>query len=359
MENMEDMADMADMRPACQAHPMRRRQSYANSASCGYCMFFAALYASPFIGAYVLGRWAYRQGERRGVHYRRQRMCKRAEERDIALRPSKKRQETEINGDRSLLRLPIELRLQIYDLVYSPSAAIIIRDSGHKGHVKGMTFSKTYCPCVSSGCCSYSECVGPVSDGILSLSLTCRQLYAETIAYVYNKNKFHLNEYETIASIPELIPSKHLQSISSLSLNFAVEPLIKSLHLVCRNPSVQANQPSYKFNDARIARRTQWIQLWKLLATTMVQLQRLSVTLNRIAPKGIPRLEQQVCEWVLEPLLVFNQRTTALRSFDVSLGFAWKELVSETERVLAEKAAPKALPFVLKRSLGCIHDFYR
>jgi hypothetical protein len=197
---------------------------------------------------------------------------------------------------------------------------------------------------------------------MLSLSLTCRQLYAETIAYVYSKNKFHLNEYQTIASIPELIPAKHLRNISSLSLNFSVDPLIKSLRLISRNPSVKADQPSYRFNPVlltdRAERRDPWILLWRVLADTMVHLQRLSVTLNRTSLKGIPRLEQQTCGWVLEPLLIFSQRPAVLRRFDVYLGFAWKDLVSEMERSLAEKAAPKPLPFVLKRSLGCIHDFY-
>jgi hypothetical protein len=193
---------------------------------------------------------------------------------------------------------------------------------------------------------------------MLSLSLTCRQLYAETIAYVYRKNRFHLNEYQTIASIPELIPAKHLRNISSLSLNFSVDPLIKSLRLISSNPSMHANQPSYRFNDVNFARRSQWIQLWRMLSEIMVHLQRLSITLNRISPKGIPRLEQQVCEWVLGHFFAFNQRPTAVRHFDVYLGFAWRHLMAEVERSLTEKVAPNALPFVLKRSLGCIHDFY-
>lgn len=329
-------------------------------------MFFAAMYTSPFIGTYLLGRYAYRQAERAAISHRRKRVCKRAEDRDVALRPSKKPELTEENSGHSLLRLPAELRLQIYDLVYSPSKTIIIKEAGRKGHVQGVTWSTTYCPCVRSGCCSYSECTVPISDDILALSLTCRLLYSETIGYIYSRNTFHFNQYAMVASIPDIIPAKHLRNIRSLSLNFAVDNLIRSLGLIISNPSARPNSPSYKFSFSvrrgLDERKDQWMQLWRLLSLTLLSLQKLSVTFNRISPKGIPELEKQTCEWVIAPLFVFNTEGIGRRMqlFEVCLGYAWKDFVAEMEGRFEGRGGDDggALPFVLKQGRGCVHDYY-
>lgn len=77
-----------------------------------------------------------------------------------------------------------------------------------------------------------------------------------------------------------------------------------------------------------------------------------------MSPKGIPSLEKQTCEWVVEPLFVFGDAEKPIAHFEVCLGFAWKDLVPEMKRRLVEKCLPGKLPFNLKQTWGCVHDFY-
>jgi hypothetical protein len=353
---------MDNARPACRDHQEAVRQRIANNRGRGYLMFFAAMYTSPLIGTYFLGRYAYRKAEQAVISHRRKRVCKRAEDCDIARRPSMKPELTEENAENVLLRLPAELRLQVYDLIYASSKHIIIKEAGRKGHIQGVTWSKTYCPCVRTGCCIYSECTVPISNDIMALSLTCRTLYAETIGYVYSKNRFHFNQYQMITSIPSIIPAKHLRNIRSLSLNFAVDHLIKSLHLIVTNPSAKPSSPSYKFSLPTVLslyeRKDPWMELWRLFAITMIDLQRLSVIFNRISPKGIPALERQTCEWVIEPLLIFSDIGIRMQRFEVGLGYAWKHSLLEMQNRFAERCGEGGAPFVLKSQMGCIHDYY-
>ena len=100
------------------------------------------------------------------------------------------------------------------------------------------------------------------------------------------------------------------------------------------------------------------MELWRLFSLTLLDLQRLSVTFNRISPKGIPPLEKQVCEWVIEPLLIFQEIKTRMQLFEVGLGYAWKDFVTEMESRFVDRCGKNGSPFVLKSKTGCIHDYY-
>lgn len=117
------------------------------------------------------------------VHRRRREMCQRAAKNDMAIEPSKIPEKTEWNRLHcSLLKLPLELRLQIYEWIYSPHATVAIRNDIKSNRIKASMeqydlhdpachLKRTSCPCF-------------VRRVAFNLPLTCRQLYCETIHYL-------------------------------------------------------------------------------------------------------------------------------------------------------------------------------
>ena len=322
-------------------------------------------FCTEAVGVYSLARDA---TQRLATHRRRRETCRQAETEDIAQLPSARPQITARNSREShVLRLPLELRLQIYDDIPSEPVTINMRESHERGSIEAVTYAWTYCSCASSGCCSHSPCLPLIRcNNIMALPTTCRQMYAETIARNYRYNTIRFAHYPFVLSIPEILPAKHLRSITKIGLHFNVDPLIENFR---RGIILEGAHTDPISGDMRsplpAKRREQYINLWKILATDLLNLQDLRVTFKRQTWTD-DSLEQRICEWFLGPLLLLSEgsyeRSKAIAHFKVQLAFAWRgeEFVSVVHTLLAAKSTGQVVPFTLTSEYAaCLHDISR
>jgi hypothetical protein len=292
---------------------------------------------------------------------RRRTMCKRAEAYDIASTPSKMQKITEQNGLEShLLRLPVELRLQIYDYIYSPSAIFTIREKLVHGRYALVSVDMTRAVSRRCLCDLCKACVQFPFKDALALPLTCRQIYTETIPYVHGRSKFCFGDTRLNLSLPHVIPAKHLQCITSLRLLFYVDRLI-DLFDVSQTPF--SKEPKF-VNDPNLAvtwRRKKYVRLWPYLAMTLVNIRGLTVIFRRfeIPDNDIAR-EQRFCDWLLTPLLQSRDGESLwshrLARFEVRLGYRWNSLVDSYAKPLTINGGSQVAPFELKRDCDCMLD---
>ena len=308
----------------------------------------------------------YRKGREEFYHrlteHRRRKVCTRAEPNDVAILPSKKPEVTERNQVESgLLRLPVELRMQIYECIYTPAATIDISDipSGMtmfrlQAHILEASLHDPSCHIKESSCLCFVSRVG------FNLPLTCRQLHSETIHYLYSTNAFRFASNRLIFSLPSTIPVKHLQCITSLDLTFEVDRIFESSHLL------RLLQKKHLHHMAWSERRgcNEYIEFWHFLRTTITQLRSLVVTFHRMGSRDNDKaLEQRICEWFLAPLSqrgeggVKSQWSPELKHFEVRLGTFWflHDDPEDTSFIDAYKGGDA--PFVLRRECDCEHDF--
>jgi hypothetical protein len=245
-------------------------------------------------------------------------MCTRAETHDIALLSSRKQEVTECNQKLyPLLRLPLELRAQMYDYIHTPPGIITVSDDLRCNgfHLIGrMRLSGQHTPeCERrKSTCSFS-----VPNNVLALPITCRQIYTETIHYLYDSNTFCFNDSGLVLSLPSTIPVKHLRTITSLCFTFDLAPLTTTLHLP------RLLQCGTDWSLAAIRRRKEYIEFWHFLATTLSNLQILLVSFHR--KNTWVATDPRIYKWVLAPLFQFKEGASRsswspkLTLFDVRL----------------------------------------
>jgi hypothetical protein len=309
----------------------------------------------------------YRKGREEFYHrlaeHRRRKMCQRAEITDFTAASSKKLELTERNElESDLLRLPLELRMQIYEYIYTPAATIHIADQISRAntfrlqaHMVESSLHDPSCHIRESSCRCFVRRVG------FTLPLTCRQLYSETIHYMYTTNTFRFLDNRLSLSLPNTIPVKHLQCITSLNLTFDVDQLVQSIQL--RSLLQKKQLPTYLARSST-RHRNAYIEFWHFLSTTLTKLQSLVVTFYRMGSHDDDKvLEQRICDWFLAPLFQRaegeRQRlwSPELKLFEVRLGTFWFLHDDPEDSSFIDAYKNREAPFLLRRECECGHDF--
>ena len=285
---------------------------------------------------------------------RRGKMCRRAEIHDIALLPSSKPEVTERNQRLSpLLRLPLELRAQIYNYAHAPHAIITVSEDLRRNRyrlVAHVRLSGQHTPECNRRK-STRSCSSP--NTVLALPITCYQMYTETIHYLYDNNTFRFTNNRLILSLPSTIPTNHLRIITSLCLTFDLDPLTTALRL----PRIMEGDAG----DSRAAKmhRKEYVDFWQFLATTLRNLQTLLVFFRR-KNIGDSDLEPRICEWLLTPLFQFEEGESKsswgpkLTLFDVRL-----DIWFPTSSTLIREYQTMGAPFFLGQWCDCALDCRR
>lgn len=124
---------------------------------------------------------------------------------------------TEMGESATLLRLPPELRQKIYKTAMF-ERRIHLRYEIFLGAIRGRVCEV----CVSDDPSSCGRaCWRPNRNrqGLLSLPLTCHQLYNDTISLLYSENSFQVRRWPVLVRFSQTVPSHHLQAIRKLRLH--------------------------------------------------------------------------------------------------------------------------------------------
>jgi hypothetical protein len=255
-------------------------------------------------------RSAYKGAKKQVVRAQRRKTNKQAATRDIAAQISKP-EVTERNRLQShFLQLPLELRQQIYEDYFKAKPIELHEYSAH-----GFRLSYKVGPYRNRPVfhVPYSR----NGKDLLQLPLACRQIYSETIHYIYERHTFHIPGHLALAMLRlELFPQKHLDSLRSIELKFCFDVLaqyFKTAKLRCAPYCEKAINPWMAHIPGRYKKRREWLAGWKLIAE-LPMLERLRVEFAWLP--GPIELRSDEIEWIMAPLLQFK-RPKPLVTFEV------------------------------------------
>lgn len=129
-----------------------------------------------------------------------------------------------------------------------------------------------------------------VQRGVLSVHLTCRQIYSESIDFIYSVPTFECFEFADAFGLSEILLPPRWEALTSLKFRFNVKEFMKQ-------GSVRSWRPNKK---------GQWEEFWCQIST-LPRLNRLEAHLGTTHDKMIRRGEQffvphDVYDTILEPL---------------------------------------------------------
>ena len=262
-------------------------------------------------GTRDLARSTYKGTQKRMSRARRRKTNQKAATHNVATQNPMPKVAERNQVQSHILKLPLELRQQIYDL-YFKQTTFLMHELYEGGYKLSATSQKL--PHHIQGC--RLAFYPPTSyrgrpNGLLQLPLACRQIYCETIEYIYKKNTFILGGHSEALLLPTLsiFPRKHMDALRSLEFRFCIDFLIKQLGLGNGQANSYSEHPtaSWTTNLAGKSRqRRRWTAFWAFLAT-LPNLQKLHVTFTRLP--GPDSLTDDCVFWsIAAPLQQFNQR---------------------------------------------------
>ena len=227
-----------------------------------------------------------------------------------------------------LLRLPPELRLQIYELCFEASMVTIEEVRVHKAGYKVVGNGGPEYSYYRRGLSSYSSYknrryalkkVAPFLPDAVGLPFTCRYIHNETIEYLYTTNTFRFESHDQSFLLPRLqiFPQKYLDRIRSLELRFCVDELMADLRsaesLNCSDGHKKRTRIPLPLGPQGPSKRCkQWIALWTLLPS-LPQLRSLRVEFTRYHPfhhyTRVP-VEAWMIEWLAAPMVKFESESS-------------------------------------------------
>jgi hypothetical protein len=247
------------------------------------------------------------------------------------------------------LKLPLELRQQIYDLHFQ-QATILISELSEDGYKLSAALKMPrQMPALASRNCFYPPIPfvrKPIP--LLRLPLVCRQIYGETIEYVYKTNTFRLGYHKLASLLPTLaiFPQKHMEMLTSLHFEFCINELVKDIGLGPRQPNPNYEQTVTSWtasSPGKSRQRRKWVTLWTFL-TTLPNLERLHVLFIQF-PTIYSFSEGRAFWSILAPLLQFNKKER-LAVFEVEWQLS-KIYAYDRENWLPSESLVKAIPFDL------------
>lgn len=199
-----------------------------------------------------------------------------------------------IQTSQFLGKLPTEIRQAIYQIYYEHSNFVLTREgllpSKHVAwlHNKDWRYLRT-----DPGIYRIY-----VQRGVLSLPLTCRQIYAESIDYVYSIPQFECFGVDDAFELPRILLPQRWQALTSFHFWFDVSQIM---------------------GNTSGGRLREWEQFWQALGK-LPNLKRLEahITTNRpflTRHEGALFPNQDICDQVLRPLLI----ATNIPEFEVWL----------------------------------------
>ena len=206
------------------------------------------------------------------------------------------RQKTELNIHTSqfLGKLPTEIRQAIYEIYYQHSNFVLTRE--------GLLPSKHIAWMHDKDWRYLREDPGIhriyVQRGVLSLPLTCRQIYAESIDRMYSMPRFQCFGLDDAFELPQILLPQRWQAMTSFHFWFDASKII---------------------GNASGGRLPEWTRFWEALGK-FPHLKRLEADFatkyQSLAQHGSALFSnQEVCDQVLEPLLT----VTNIPEFEVWL----------------------------------------
>ncbi|KAH6663718.1 hypothetical protein B0J14DRAFT_608941 [Halenospora varia] len=99
--------------------------------------------------------------------------------------------------------------------------------------------------------------------GLLGMLLSCRQMYSDTMQFMYTTNTFDTRDVDVVAYLPSLLPPSRLLDIQRFSFRWSLKgpPRLPPPNKRHVHPAIMASAIK-KNNDYRKA----WFQTWKVLA---------------------------------------------------------------------------------------------
>lgn len=225
-----------------------------------------------------------------------------------------------------LAKLPLEIRLEIYDYVLGGQPLHIVhlpkRRLAHMLCCKRIACSELYFkpdydnrPCSftseggticdiilrprtpkqSSRSCQHHLHLAPSSNQLPALLRACRQTYVEAVGILYSSNTFILDSFDEFIWFSRSVISQRLQTIRNLRVNFAM-----SIHVIDIYPR--------KF-------KRPWERLWHIVEAEMISLRNLScyLRIEGCLSDDDQRLDVKA-QWV-QPIL----KVRGLTSFQVAI----------------------------------------
>lgn len=231
---------------------------------------------------------------------------------DISTNQSLLPQITQRNLDSSLfLSLSLELRQQCYKFYYASDSAKI-QDLTYDGTFMLTSFE----PCSPHQPPGRGHRSG-LRNNLLGLPLTCRTIYPEAMAYLYEKISIRFTDPRLAIAIPQTIPMQLLHAVKSLDFSFFLQHIINT-------PGISPDESKldvlmsplpklYTFNA--------WHSLWSTIAS-LRSLQRVSLELyngsdNSSRPLQLP---QWLSQAILDPLFLLEKDPAT----KVLVGLCWR-----------------------------------
>ncbi|PSN70639.1 hypothetical protein BS50DRAFT_570171 [Corynespora cassiicola Philippines] len=226
-----------------------------------------------------------------------------------------------------LLRLPLELRHMIYRAVLGDSTMHMILKENKLGHLRCKAPSALECPLGYNGRTLSRECcwgtvdsaniwspmsgdiAEPTDGNILPLLQTCRQVYSESIKFLYSSNSFSFSDLDCLRYFSCTILPCRFALIRSIDIEWCLSwPIYDpvSQHLLLSDP------PLYPPND-----EATWEETWRIIAD-MPNLQFVRASLLYFDGFRDPACEERM----LEPL----RRVTRPKRFEVHVSWAGEEV---------------------------------
>lgn len=232
-------------------------------------------------------------------------------------------QQTNVNCH-LLNKLPLELRLQIYEYVLGGNLLHLIQIPRRIAHVRCRAL---HVPDHSRQCRPASRMplhpwLRTISSANLALLKTCRQIYIEAIDILYTTNTFDINHLSTFISFSQTIRSQRLGAITSLHMYWDL---------------------GYNFVRYGSKKNYQdWNTFWHVVATQMPGLRDLDICLKRgfqllpITPSHYEPWVSPMCE------------VRGLRSVEIEIGLGMHEEELSSEDLGKQDAVRKTLIMHIK-----------
>ncbi|KAF2471249.1 uncharacterized protein BDR25DRAFT_303317 [Lindgomyces ingoldianus] len=226
-----------------------------------------------------------------------------------------------------LLRLPLELREMIYRYVLGDSTMHMILKEQRLGHLRCKAPSAVECPLGYNGLTLSRECcwgtvdsaniwapmsgvMEPTDGNILPLLRSCRQVYSESIQFLYSTNTFSFSDLDCLRYFSCTTLPHRFDLIQTIDLEWCMswpiyDPIAQQLLL--NNPAL------YPPND-----EATWEETWRIIAN-MPNLSFIRVSLLYFDGFRDPTCESKM----LAPL----RNVTRPRKFEVHVSWSGDEVV--------------------------------
>lgn len=234
------------------------------------------------------------------IHRRRhQRLHQRG---DILLQESRPKATKQNQLRSTFLRLPFEIRQQIYDLVLAPATFTIHEVNTTKCQYK-LAATATIHWYVHDKRNPDPKSNVVIKGGILDIPLSCRHLYGEGIQHIYARNTFRLENFELCRLLPSyyVFSRSQLDCLKRLELQFEAMDIVKYFNLRDFRFDPQSAIQLRRLATPNNRRRTKWAALWAFLSQ-LPQLHTLRVEFLRIVREGSIKRESEVHDWILHPV---------------------------------------------------------